>query len=172
MTRSEIDSLAAGLRGTMEAEDLWERIETALHREKRSHGLSRLVPFDRKIVRLSGLGAAVAAALFLMLILPAVMEGTVRPPSPILDGEEAAILTAELEEVEREMQQVEPRFRQETAARGNDAAMVCGQIAFLDSNIETCRTLAAGNGLNRGINRSLLDCSKKRLAIMRQYLTR
>lgn len=172
MTDQQIERLAAGLRQSVEAPGLWERIETTLRREKESRALEERMTPVRKTWRLPVLAAAVAAVFFLVLLPPAVFLKADRPLSPILGKEEVASLTDELEGVEREIERIEPLFRRKAASSGGDAATVRGQIEFIDSNIETCRSLAGGNGLNRGINRSLLDCTTKRLEIMRRYLSR
>ena len=162
-----ISDLAQGLRRPIEAEGLWECIDARLLSEQRSR---RRTPPSSRWIRI--LLPASAAAVLLVLAL--VKDFDTKPmglPSPILKESEAKTMAREQNALEREFSLLGSLLQEKASVRDDRAAMVIGQLAYLDSNIRNCRRLVSANDLNAGLRRSLLDCTRMKIQIVKAYLS-
>jgi len=170
MDLDTLSSIAVRLRQPIDAPGLWERIEEDLGRFGGASPASLALARGARIRRIAvSLAAAVwligATTLFLTL-------DELRPAQVIMEAPESTAMDAEQKRIDEELARVEPVFRERIAAGRVDAPLVAGQIEYLDSNIEMCRQAHEANKLNRGVRRSLIDCSKKKMEIIHRYLAR
>ncbi len=164
-----LSSIAAGLRRPVEAPGLWDRIEQDLGRFRQTPAALALA----RRTRIRRIAVSLAAAVWVagVTILFATLDD-LRPAQVIMEEDESAAMDAEQRRIEEELARVEPIFRKRIAEENGAASLVAGQVEYLDSNIEMCRLAHEANRLNRGVRRSLIDCSKKKMEIIHQYLAR
>lgn len=166
----QLSRLAARLRQPVDAPGLWDRIEQDL---ARFEGATPEALARARRTRLRRMAVSVAAAIWLAaatILFLAVDRH--RPARIILEGSELAAMDLEQERIEEELARVEPLFRERVESGNGEASIVANQIEYLDSNIQRCRDAHEANRLNRGVRRSLIDCNKKKMEIIHQYLAR
>ena len=152
---ARVDDLARGLRQPVEADGLWERIESALT----AAAAPRRMPWTSIL--------ATAAALLAVALLLRGMGDAV--PSTLLADGEALVMSDELELWESRLERLEPAYfgRPQTER----VSPVRGQLDYLQANIDRCRKAASANKLNRVVRRSLVDSTRRRALLLESLLT-
>ncbi|MEW6747522.1 MAG: hypothetical protein AB1486_32725 [Planctomycetota bacterium] len=167
---NRLSAAAGALREPVEAPGLWEKIEAALASEA-GHNRRRRWSSRRRLV-LAFAAALPAAAAIMLFATGALAPDSSASPGPLLDAEEALALAGEQARVDAETAALELASLRGASARAGslEEALVRDHLAFVEENLAMLKAVARENPFNRGIQQSLVTCSRQRLSLVRQLV--